>query len=167
MSEIKNRLKHSIINSTNKVDVVFPTIDFDELEQNAHRENAYKKVVKVKKSGLWANVWRILTFGRGGYEEKRVLDEEGKIKSFIDSLTLEFMTSLRSFVNKLSIYISDFGSDVQKDIKEKTSQQLKKNEELLAEEQSNKKIERNIDIINNGIVTINGIIEQLKNFRND
>lgn len=163
MSEIKNRLKHSIINSTNKVDVVFPTIDFDELEQNAHREN--EKVVKVNKSGFWASVQRF--FGMGGYEEKRELDEEGKIKTFIDSLTLKFITSLRSFVNELSISISDFGSDVQKDIKEKTSLQMKKNEELLAVEQSNKEIESNIDIINNGIVTINGVIEQLKNYRDD
>ena len=160
MSEIKNRLKHSIINSTNKVDVVFPTIDFDELEQNAHRENAYKKVVKVKKGGFWASVWRFL--GTGGYEEKRVLDEEGKIKSFIDSLTLEFTTSLRNFENNLSNFISDFGADVQRDIKEKTSQQMKINEDLLAKEQGNKEIEENIGFINNSIVTINGIIEQLK-----
>jgi hypothetical protein len=75
---------------------------------------------------------------------------------------LEFTTSLRYFENNLSNFISDFGADVQRDIKEKTSQQMKINEDLLAKEQGNKEIEENIGFINNSIVTINGIIEQLK-----
>jgi hypothetical protein len=39
---------------------------------------------------------------------------------------------------------------------------MKINEDLLAKEQGNKEIEENIGFINNSIVTINGIIEQLK-----
>lgn len=165
MAEIKNRLKNSIINSANNTNILFPTIDFDELEQKAHKENDDKVIGHEDEKGLWARIKRFLKWG--GIKEIRGVDEKGKLNSFIKSLKSEFTTSLRNYEINLSNYLSDFGADVQRDIKEKTSLQMKINEDLLAKEQSNKEIEENIEFINNSTLTIININEQLKKYIND
>lgn len=156
--------------------IVFPSIDYDSIIEEAKRNNTHEEFKgyeedTVEQKGFIAALKRF--FHIGGYEKvpnkekpnyESIYNEENATRDFANGIYNQWSFGLYGLINKLNVFIQEVGDEAKKKIekivqqkKDSLTQLVESNQTIEKQEESIKEFDKQIGYIQNTLVEITNL----------